>query len=195
MKINHKIKGFTLTEMLIAILLIALLSAIVAFSSVTMTKTAEASRIINNLYSLKNAVLLWRRDNLERIDKNGKIDGADVIQKNTGVLAEIAQYLDAGSDFEIKTKDGTLSEGGQYGVFYVTGNNKSAWYVGYHLTFAERYSGIREKIRTQGKSMNIWIGGNSPTKVLTKGELSTLEKKEEKGVWLKVLGDNDWEKN
>ncbi|MBQ6737314.1 MAG: prepilin-type N-terminal cleavage/methylation domain-containing protein, partial [Synergistaceae bacterium] len=183
--------GFSLVELLVVIVLIAILSGVYSILSVQAVNSAEASRIIDNLYSLKNAVLLWYRDNSDCIDSKGNIklnetDTAALIQNKIEVLAEIAKYIDGGNNFIIKTKDGKLSEGGEYGVYYISKNNKSSWCVGYHLTFAERYNGLREVIRTKGKSMNVWVAGNTPDSYLNK-----VGDKEEKGVWLKVFGD--WE--
>ena len=191
MKLNFRRNGFSLVELLVVIVLIAILSGVYSILSVQAVNSAEASRIINNLYSLKNAVLLWYRDNSDCIDSKGNIKlnetaTAALIQNKIEVLAEIAKYIDGGNNFIIKTKDGKLSEGWEYGVYYISKNNKSSWCVGYHLTFAERYNGLREVIRTKGKSMNVWVAGNTPDSYLNK-----VGDKEEKGVWLKVFGD--WE--
>ena len=191
MKLNFRRNGFSLVELLVVIVLIAILSGVYSILSVQAVNSAEASRIIDNLYSLKNAVLLWYRDNSDCIDSKGNIklnetDTAALIQNKIEVLAEIAKYIDGGNNFIIKTKDGKLSEGGEYGVYYISKNNKSSWCVGYHLTFAERYNGLREVIRTKGKSMNVWVAGNTPDDFHHK-----VGDQQEKGVWLKVFGD--WE--
>ncbi|MBR0079958.1 MAG: prepilin-type N-terminal cleavage/methylation domain-containing protein [Synergistaceae bacterium] len=190
MKLKFNRDGFSLVELLVVIVLIAILSGVYSILSVQAVNSAEASRIINNLYSLKNAVLLWRRDNSDCIDNDGNIklnetDTAASIQNKIEVLADIAKYIDGGNNFIIKTKDGKLSEGGEYGIVSVSKDKKTSWCVGYHLTFAERYNGLREVIRTKGKSMNVWVAGNTPDYFPPVGN------KEEKGVWLKVFGD--WE--
>ena len=173
---------------------LGILSSVFVISSVSMTASAEASRIINNLYTLKMATLAWRKEHMDLIGSDEKIKmpgqaTSTLIQNNTDALAEIASYIDGDNEFVIKTKDNKLSEGGEYGIFTFTNGNKKAWYVGYHLTYTERENGVRDKIRAKVASPNIdvRVGGDQPNGKPTVGT------KEEKGVWLKVFGDNDWE--
>ena len=58
MKLKFNRDGFSLVELLVVIVLIAILSGVYSILSVQAVNSAEASRIIDNLYSLKNAVLL-----------------------------------------------------------------------------------------------------------------------------------------
>ncbi len=199
MKSSYNNKGFTLIELLIIMAVLGILSSVFVISSVSMTASAEASRIINNLYALKMATLTWRKEHMDLIGSDDKItmpgeSTSTLIQNNTNALAEIASYIDGDNEFEIKTDKNKLSEGGKYGVFTYTknlssNNPKRAWYVGYHLTYTEREDGVRDKIRSKvaSPSVDVRLGG---------AEASSKPKqnsKDEKGVWLKVLGDNDWE--
>ena len=185
MKLAYKRVGFTLIELLIIMGVLGILSSVFVLSSVSMTTSAEASRIINNLYTLKMATLAWHRENLDRIDNSGKVKSKktsinDFIQKQPDVLAELAEYIDGNDEFEIKLKNNTLSQEGAYGIYTVNGSNKKAWYVGYCITATEREIGIKDKLLSKGKSMNVWLGGNTPT-----------NKNNSTVAWLKVLGDND----
>ena len=56
--------GFTLVELLIVIMIIAILAGMMMLATGSATDSAEATRIINDLRNLKSAALLFYGDNL-----------------------------------------------------------------------------------------------------------------------------------
>ncbi|MDR0764141.1 MAG: type II secretion system GspH family protein [Synergistaceae bacterium] len=57
--------GFTLVELLIVIMIIAILAGMMMLANSFATDSAEATRIINDLRNLKSAALLYYGDNLK----------------------------------------------------------------------------------------------------------------------------------
>ncbi|MDL2264341.1 type II secretion system GspH family protein [Synergistaceae bacterium OttesenSCG-928-I11] len=65
-KIMHARKGgFTLVELLIVIMIIAILAGMMMLATGAATDSAEATKIINDMRSLKSAILLYYVDNQE----------------------------------------------------------------------------------------------------------------------------------
>ncbi|MDR3164136.1 MAG: type II secretion system GspH family protein [Synergistaceae bacterium] len=56
--------GFTLVELLIVIMIIAILAGMMLLATGTATDSAEATKVINDLRNLKSAALLYYGDNM-----------------------------------------------------------------------------------------------------------------------------------
>ena len=67
MKKRAKLKGFTLVELLIVIVVIGVLSAMMMLSSTEAVSSAKAAKVINNLRQLKTAALSWYMDNYDKV--------------------------------------------------------------------------------------------------------------------------------
>ena len=64
----RKQKGFTLVELLICMVVIAILAAVFILASKEAVSSAKAARIINNLNILKTAALQWYDDNVGLVE-------------------------------------------------------------------------------------------------------------------------------
>jgi len=83
----RKRPGFTLVELLIVIIIIGILAGSMMLVAGSGTDTAEATKIVSNLRSLKAAALMWYADNLgksfddmETAIKNAADDGLSLLQ-------------------------------------------------------------------------------------------------------------------
>ena len=87
---------------------------------------AKATKIVSGLAGVKTAVLTWYRENTDKIDNDGKIDGTEPSSYFTA--DKIKKYLNVGNDFTIGTS------GGNYEVKLIDNNDsKPTWYVCYYL--------------------------------------------------------------
>ena len=125
-------KGFTLTELLIVVITLGILSTAMLLSSKQAMSSADAGAIINNLTKLKEATNLWYQYNYNRVAKDGKEYKIDGLSIRDGFIkdhsTEITSYIDNSSSISLKPA-GTNLDGGNY--CFQTTNNGSYWYVGY----------------------------------------------------------------
>ena len=200
MNLYSKRKGITLMEMLVVIVLITLLSAVIVPSSVEVVSTAEANKIINNLYALRTAVLMWRKENAALIQPGTKeaekagqlyIKGAYKIfqEANENDALHVLQYLDAGNGMKLNTNGGKAMSEGTYGVFdggeKNYGYNRNSWFVGYRFNSLERNGSVRDSLRKQGRARKVFLGGDSPNATYNVGT--------ESSAWMQVCGPWNWE--
>ena len=131
-------KAFTLVELLIVIVVIGILSAMMMLSSTEAVGSAKAAKIINDLRNWRTAALSWYVDNLDRVDKNGKIlqsDGSRVNFADIDIM-EIAKYFGSGLKPDPTSKRFVID--GQGGKFYVDhntvkGSDAFRWFIGYEM--------------------------------------------------------------
>ena len=123
-------KGFTLTELLIVVITLGILSSAMLLSSKQAMSSADAGAIINNLTKLKEATNLWYQYNYHRVAKDGqeyKIDGQSI---RDGFIkdhsTEITSYID--NSITLKPADPSLAADN---YCFQTTNKGSNWYVGY----------------------------------------------------------------
>ena len=97
-------KGFTLVELLVVIVIIAILSAALMLSATDMAASAEAGTIINNLTHMKMAMINWYMDNRDRVQLNGETERRDgrwekwsnenpFFEDSCILTTEVAKYL------------------------------------------------------------------------------------------------------
>ena len=126
---GHKRQGFTLVELLIVIVVIGILGGMFMLAGGQAQSAAKATKIVSGLAGVKTAVLTWYRENTDKIDNDGKIDGT-VPEPSAYFTAErLSKYLNAGKDFKMES-----NARGCYEVFCEKNNNgKPTWYACYHL--------------------------------------------------------------
>ena len=142
-------------ELLTCIVLIIIVSAVTMFSTLEMTASAEANNVINNMYQIKAATIMWYKENLSRIVRSG--DDYKIITKTSSGKQEqwfsdfidshgdeIKKYLKVGTDIVIRSKNKDLKYGGDY---YLIATNKSTkWYVCYNFGKVEDNSDLEAPI-------------------------------------------------
>ena len=132
---GHKRQGFTLVELLIVIVVIGILGGMFMLAGGQAQSAAKATKIVSGLAGVKTAVLTWYRENTDKIDNDGKIDGTEPSAYFTAEFFTDSNsnndrrtYLNAGKDFTMG------SSGGNYQVIKdTTSDNKQVWYACYHL--------------------------------------------------------------
>lgn len=97
---NRKHKGFTLIEILIVLVIIAVLGTIMAVVHKDAESSARANHIINNFRNLKTAALLWpdkkdlrindHREILNYLNTKTSVNFADDTDDNNGYLFHVA---------------------------------------------------------------------------------------------------------
>ncbi|MBR0151722.1 MAG: type II secretion system protein [Synergistaceae bacterium] len=140
---TRKRRGFTLLEMLIAIAVLGILSAVTLFSTLNMTASAEANNVITNMMHLKTAVLMWYKENSSRVTSSYQIKtGTTTPQTLSNFFRdhrdEILKYLDNKTSLTITGGSGNT---GDYSLF--SASNTSQWYVIYNLG-PRKYSSDKE---------------------------------------------------
>lgn len=88
-------EGFTLVEMLVVIIIIAILAGMALLTTGTATSMAEASKIVNDVRILHSAVLAYYIDNsgLPALDPNGS-----TIPLSQTAVKSIGHYIDRDVD-------------------------------------------------------------------------------------------------
>ena len=130
----RKRRGFTLLEMLTAIIVLVMLSAVMMVSTLGVTASADASNIINDMMQIKTAVLIWYKENSSRIvfnDNQYKIKTNGTIQFFSGFIkdhgSEIMKYIDKNSSAVLHYKNDGTNNAGDYSLIAV--NKSKQWYV------------------------------------------------------------------
>ena len=131
-------RGITLLEMLIAITLICMVSAMFMFSTLEADASAEAGNVINNMNHIRTAVLMWYKQNSSRIIADSSV-GYRIKTNGTNQMfsefvrdhsSEILNYLDNKESINLRSKSGTNNTG-DYSLTAV--NKTKQWYVCYNL--------------------------------------------------------------
>lgn len=157
-----KWKGFTLIELLVSIVVIITLALAMLMASRELSASAKASRIINNLETLKKAALVYFADNEDTFAKNAstKPDRNKIIEY---VYNRPGEAADSGrnrfTDYE-------------FGVQEEKSTGRQRWYVSYQgidvwpLTDDEVMS-IRTKLAGRAKSVGLLTGNGQPKRSFT----------------------------
>lgn len=132
---NARKGGFTLVELLIVIIIIAILAGMMLLTTGTATDGAEASKVINNLRSLKSAALLHYIDN-------------DLVWIGTAddVVKELSPYMDRSID---DTK---------YSPFIASASDGIRFLIGFRETspiFVQK-PGIKDKLSKMSKGSGLF---------------------------------------
>lgn len=179
-------KGFTLIETLIVVAVIAILVKMAIIGVDEFISTAKATKIINNLYTLRAATWAWYADNKQNvIQYTGTFRGKSVV---AGMVAiddtvkpiqewgdkdlKLSQYIgriekgtgiNLNKTYKTKNSDGkeqtnTDLAKGYYGICDGGGQagKRHVWYAGYR--FNDNEEKVREKIRGRLKTSNLMFG-------------------------------------
>lgn len=179
-----KRKGFTLTGVLIVMVVTGILASMMMMSSAETISTAKAAKILSNLQILKRAAEQWYADNREKIQVDGmvKIGSAKhPVQEWSDKDLKLSLYIDniekSGIQLHKKTYNDpntgnniTALEQGSYGLYdggtfkekdannnwKQTEYHRNAWYVGYR--FNDDEGKVRDKIRGRMNSAGVFLG-------------------------------------
>ena len=132
--LSFRRKGISLIEIMIVIAIIVILSTVTTLSISGISAKAEAKRIMNNLQLFRTAVLVWSKENSEKIGKDGFVtinNNRQIVQNFTGEQLGIRKYIQANEIIHANNPP----KAGEYGINSVkkNGNDKdrTPWYVGY----------------------------------------------------------------
>ena len=153
-------KGFTLIELLIVIAVIGSLSAMMMYSSSGAVDSADASKILSNLQTLKMAAMQMYMDEPKVASLTSiALDGSTTIQvgataSDTKTVAEIlGSYLGKKANALLtSTAEGSVHTS-KYGLI----GNATSWYVVY--TFDTNDSaGVKAKLAAKAEDSDIYGG-------------------------------------
>ena len=154
-------KGFTLVELLIVIAVIGSLSAMMMYSSSGAVDSADASKILSNLQTLKMAAMQMYMDEPEvasltkiALDGSTKVgakpakDQEDTRETVAGILGA---YLGKKADALLTSTTAGSEHTSKYGLL----GNATSWYVVY--TFDEKDStGVKAKLAAKAEEADIY---------------------------------------
>ena len=125
--------GFTLVELLIVIMIIAILAGMMLLATGSATDSAEATKVINDLRGVKSAALMFYAD------YNAWPTGAQV---NGGSLDE---YMDRATDSS------------RYGSLDVTEEDtQGRQYIGFDLRGPTATNGVKKKIAAKAQESGVY---------------------------------------
>lgn len=153
-------RGFTLVELLIVIIIIGILAGAMLLVAGSSRDTAEASRILSDLRTVKSAAVMWMADSSTTISDDAWVD----LQKDPSPLNK---YLDRAIDVD-KTKllfatgtvtvnviTGTHEENGKTVTDYTT-KDQTAWFLGYDLSGVR--DGVKNRLQEQASTAGLYGG-------------------------------------
>jgi general secretion pathway protein G len=134
--------GFTLVELLIVIMIIAILAGMMLLATGSATDSAEATKVINDLRNLKSAALLFYGDNL------------------AWPTSTQTQSLDLYADRAIDTTRYTVTIGGGYVIDGVTRTNIGVTLVGSNNST----TGVKNKLIGKAEDTGLFGDASSNSK-------------------------------
>ena len=141
--------GFTLVELLIVIMIIAILAGMMLLATGSATDSAEATKIINDLRDLKSAALLY--------------------------FVEYNQWLTPGEEASLdKYYDRPLVAGDRYdavmiGDPYVDGDGANRANIGVELSSTNGTTGIQKKLAGRAKDAGLLAADNTSNTAYSTG--------------------------
>jgi len=147
-------RGFTLVELLIVIIIIGILAGAMMLVAGRSRDSAEASKIISDLRSVKAAALIWLTENpagLATSDWTGLETNPKPLNKylDKPLIPEKHNFLFEAADIKVG-EDDTETEGDE--------SKATVWFLGYNL--GENGANVREGVKTnlakQAKSVGLY---------------------------------------
>ena len=129
-------KGFTMVELLIAIIIIAILAAAMLLSSRSLTAAADASVIIYNLRDLKTACML--------------------LYAASGDLAPGTADISMLTSFMVDPELFGVNPSNAVGPYMFEVDDVGNWWVGYNLTAGNKGPDVGEKLIGKAKSIGLY---------------------------------------
>lgn len=160
----RKRRGFTLLEMLTAIIVIVMLSAVMIMSTLEVSASADSSNIISDMNLIRTAALMWYKENSSRIvpstfkiKTNGTEQYFSEFIRDHG--SEIMKYIDKNSLVVLRYKGGTNNIG-DYSLAAV--NKSKQWYVCCNLgatgnlsNSEDPYMKIKSRLASKAKTLGL----------------------------------------
>ena len=160
----RKRRGFTLLEMLTAIIVIVMLSAVMIMSTLEVSASADSSNIISDMNLIRTAALMWYKENSSRIvpstfkiKTNGTEQYFSEFIRDHG--SEIMKYIDKNSLVVLRYKGGTNNIG-DYSLADV--NKSKQWYVCCNLgatgnlsNSEDPYMKIKSRLASKAKTLGL----------------------------------------
>ena len=185
-------KGFTLVELLLAIVVIGILSVMFMFSSSEAISTTKAATIVANLQTLQKATTAWYFDNMDKVDPDGRVrlskNDVRPIQEWGDAQLQISKYIansGAGTiNFNTKSKQtngtqNTEMNKGCYGVCDGGNGKRTMWYVGYR--FRDNEDAVKQKVKGRLKTFEMHFATGDAHKN------NDVDADQAAAVWLRVL--------
>ncbi len=161
----RKRRGFTLLEMLTAIIVIVMLSAVMIMSTLEVSASADSSNIISDMNLIRTAALMWYKENSSRIvpstfkiKTNGTEQYFSEFIRDHG--SEIMKYIDKNSSAVLHYKNDGTNNAGDYSLIAV--NKSKQWYVCCNLgatgnlsNSEDPYMKIKSRLASKAKTLGL----------------------------------------
>lgn len=147
-------RGFTLVELLIVIIIIGILAGAMLLVAGRSRDSAEASKIISNLRTVKAAALIWLTDSPSGLPDTSW-DNLDTDPSPLNAYLDKPISTDDPYEFvigKVTVSKITGEQGGQ--PVYEDVEDTSAWLLGYDLSNVR--SGVKTNLAAQAKSVGLY---------------------------------------
>ena len=164
-------KGFTLTELLIVIAVIGVLSSMMMIASTNSVRTSRADSVINTLRNFSEAAMMFYTDSMDHFTRN---PGYNIdIDGTPGLKGRVMKYM--------YSEGNTVQNEGNYTVW----NDSGTWWAGYDLTKDKDKDGIKERLTNRARSSGL-VGSENITTYPTKTNNKYPEYNNNNAVWMLI---------
>jgi len=142
-RVNFSKQGFTLVELLIVIMIIAILAGMMLLASGSSINGAEASKVINDLRDIKMVVMFYHMDT-----HNWPLSSSPGAPLDSATVASLDKYMDGRTSGFAATR--------YTGIYTLQNSSNDRIYIGLGLMNNNATDGVRKKISVNAEQSGLY---------------------------------------